>query len=389
MEGEAPATYSYDFSFDQKKTLGPQEQSQLIRAFRTYDLNKDGKMDEKEFRNILVDMGYRKITDEEVSKIYGEFDLNKDGWISWSEFVNFMVKFKGGDDASKFGIVSGSKASVENAQGGKHTYSLEERSTFAKLINTYFANDPDLADRLPMNTNDETLFHACDNGVLLCKMLQKIDPNSIDSRAINKSNNMNVYQCTENIKMALSAAKSLGFKIIGVDQNDFIKKVPHQILSFLWPVLKEISAQQINLKDTPEMIKLCNEGEDMKDLLKLPVDQILIRWINYHLKKATQTPITNLGKDLSDSRALFHVLNQLDSAKCPLNGVTDEDLEQRAAKMITNAIALGVPDIASAHDIVQANVKINTLFVAEIFNCKHGLEELTKEEYEAAALLDE
>jgi len=51
---------------DQKKNLGPEEQSQLIKAFNNYDLNKDGTMDEKEFKNILIDLGHRKILDEQV-----------------------------------------------------------------------------------------------------------------------------------------------------------------------------------------------------------------------------------------------------------------------------------------------------------------------------------
>jgi plastin-1 len=57
--------------------------------------------------------------------------------------------------------------------------------------------------------------------------------------------------------------------------------------------------------------------------------------------------------------------------------------------MINNSLALGVPDVVRARDITTGNTKINTLFVSYIFNTKHGLEELTKEEYDAAALLDD
>lgn len=116
----------------------------------------------------------------------------------------------------------------------------------------------------------------------------------------------------------------------------------------------------------------------------------MIRWINYHLGKAGQTrKVTNLGKDLSDSFALFHVLNQLDNEKCPLDGIDDEDLEKRAEKMICNSLALGVPDLLRPKDITTSNTKINTLFVSYIFNTKHGLEELTAEEYEAAGMIDD
>ena len=88
-----------------------------------------------------------------------------------------------------------------------------------------------------------------------------------------------------------------------------------------------VLSMKISLKDTPELILLCEEGEELSDLLKLNSEAILIRWINYRLKGANQElRIKNLGKGLSDSFALFHVLNQLDSEKCPLDGIADEDL---------------------------------------------------------------
>jgi len=51
----------------------------------------------------------------------------------------------------------------------------------------------------------------------------------------------------------------------------------------------------------------------MNDFLKLKPEDILIRWVNHHLKEAGQEQrITNLGKDIADSTAMTYVLNQLD-----------------------------------------------------------------------------
>jgi plastin-1 len=44
--------------------------------------------------------------------------------------------------------------------------------------------------------------------------------------------------------------------------------------------------QKIDLKHCPEIMRLAEEGEELKDLVKLAPETILIRWINYHLKKA-------------------------------------------------------------------------------------------------------
>ena len=73
----------------------------------------------------------------------------------------------------------------------------------------------------------------------------------------------------------------------------------------------------------------------------------------------------------------------------PLDGIADEDLAVRAEKMIANSQALGVPDLVRPKDITTGNTKINTLFVSYIFNTKHGLEELTAEEYDAAGMIDD
>jgi hypothetical protein len=46
----------------------------------------------------------------------------------------------------------------------------------------------------------------------------------------------------------------------------------------------------INLKHNPFLIRLKKEEEELTDLLKLPPDELLLRWFNYHLAN------TNYGK---------------------------------------------------------------------------------------------
>lgn len=217
--------------------MNPEDQAGLIKAFRNYDHNKDGVMDEKEFKSIMIDMGHRKITDEEVEKMLSSHDKNRDGVISWTEFVDMMGAMKGGD-AAKFGTIvegkRGAVAQVTGAHGGTHSYSLEEVATFGKLINEILKDDEDLKDRLPMNTNDDTLFHAFDNGILLCKLLIYIDNTCIDERAMNKASNLNVYQVKENLQMGIAAAKGLGMKLVGINSSDFINKTPHMVLACVW-----------------------------------------------------------------------------------------------------------------------------------------------------------
>jgi hypothetical protein len=51
-----------------------------------------------------------------------------------------------------------------------------------------------------------------------------------------------------------------------------------------------------------------------------------------------------------------------------LQGLEEEDQLKRAELMISNADSIGVPPLVKPTDITSGNVKINTVFVASIFN---------------------
>lgn len=60
--------------------------------------------------------------------------------------------------------------------------------------------------------------------------------------------------------------------------------------------------------------------------------------------------------------------------------------------MMKNSQAMGVPDVCDPADWNKGNAKVNIVYVAEVFNTKHGLEELNKEEqdeFDKAGLTDQ
>lgn len=56
---------------------------------------------------------------------------------------------------------------------------------------------------------------------------------------------------------------------------------------------------KVDLKNHPYLIRLKKEEEENGDLIKLPKEELLLRWINYHLKNAkSERVVKNFGKDL-------------------------------------------------------------------------------------------
>lgn len=62
---------------------------------------------------------------------------------------------------------------------------------------------------------------------------------------------------------------------------------------------------------------------------------------------------------------------------------------ERANKMMASSAAMGVDDCIGAEDLVKGNGRMNSVFVAAIFNVKHGLQELTADEIEACGIIDD
>lgn len=60
---------------------------------------------------------------------------------------------------------------------------------------------------------------------------------------------------------------------------------------------------KIDLKHHPYLIRLKKEEEEVADLLKLPKEELILRWVNYHLSNAGhETSVHNFSKDFSSGK---------------------------------------------------------------------------------------
>ncbi len=68
----------------------------------------------------------------------------------------------------------------------------------------------------------------------------------------------------------------------------------------------------INLHEHPGLAALLGPDESLEDFMKLSPEQILIRWVNYHLARSTcGRQISNFSGDIKDSVAYIHLLHQI------------------------------------------------------------------------------
>ena len=168
------------------------------------------------------------------------------------------------------------------------------------------------------------------------------------------------------------------------------EKYPHLVLGLIWQLVKIQLLNSINLKSHPELIRLLESGEELSDLLKLPPDQLLMRWFNYHLKAAgSNRRVKNFGGDIKDSECYTVLLAQIAPGKCDKSALGMSDQAARAGKVIGNAKALEVKTFIKPRDIVMGNPRLNLAFTAAIFNQCPGLDPPTKEEMDKAGMMED
>jgi len=266
-----------------------------------------------------------------------------------------------------------------------HSFSDEEKVAFTDYINQALKNDPDVGSRLPINSKDNSLFTSVRDGLIMCKLINDAIPGTIDERVLNKKN-PNTFQIHENQTVAIQSAKSIGCNVINIGPPDLIEGRTHLVLGLIWQIVKIGLFSRINLVNHPELYRLLEDGETIEDLLALPIEQILLRWFNYHLKNAGWgRRVNNFTGDIKDGENYTVLLAQIAPKHCNRDPLNESDLTKRAERVLDNAEKLECRKFVTAKDIVKGHPKLNLAFVANLFNTWPALEPLE----EAVEIIEE
>ncbi|KAK2495973.1 hypothetical protein MC885_011796, partial [Smutsia gigantea] len=325
------------------------------------DIDNSGYVSDYELQDLFKEAnlplpGYK--VREIVEKILAVTDNNKDGKISFEEFVSLMQELKSKDISKTFrkiinkreGITAIGGTSSISSEGTQHSYSEEEKVAFVNWINKALEDDPDCKHLIPMNPSDGSLFKSLADGILLCKMINLSEPDTIDERAINKKK-LTPFTVSENLNLALNSASAIGCTVVNIGAQDLKEGKPHLVLGLLWQIIKVGLFADIEISRNEALIALLNEGEELEELMKLSPEELLLRWVNYHLTNAGWRTINNFSQDIKEKNDL-----------------------KRAGFMLQEADKLGCRQFVSPADVVSGNPKLNLAFVANLFNtypCLH------------------
>lgn len=299
-----------------------------------------------------------------------------------------MISQRTGGGHSSKGSISGTQGKIF-VQGSNsnitHTINEDERTEFTRHINAVLAGDPDIGNRLPFPTDTFEMFDECKDGLVLAKLINDSVPDTIDERVLNRpkgAKKLNAFQMTENNNIVIESAKGIGCSIVNIGAGDIAEVREHLILGLIWQVIRRGLLGKIDIKLRPELYRLLDEDETLEQFLRLPPEQILLRWFNYHLDAAgSRNRVTNFSSDVKNGENYTLLLAQIGSEQgCTEAPLDTLDLHQRAEEVLQNADRLKCRKFLSPSSLVAGNPKLNLAFVANLFNNHPCLDPITEEE---------
>ncbi|KAL0246680.1 hypothetical protein GEMRC1_007891 [Eukaryota sp. GEM-RC1] len=360
-------------------SISPSELKDIKIEFQLIDQDGSSSLDRTEL-HAFFDKFNQKVPLEDIDSMIAE--ISNSDVITLEQFINIVTSVRQGQDTYGIGKYLKQFLRICKIEAGNsyHTYSLGEVSGTVCFINSLFADDPSLAHILPLQDDPDVLFGCLKDGLLLSSLVNKVVPGTIHMDALNKpkaGKELMKFHCLENLQLALSSCKSIGFTVVSMGPEDILAGTPHLCLGLLWQAVRALLGQNISISRHPELAVLLEKGEDLELFMKLPCEQILMRWVNFHLKNAGEHVISNFGSDLVDGRVLAHLLDQTTRRTHKIEAEDILSLNPGAPRLnkILDLIqnTLKAKPVATLRSILSADEKMNLVLLAELFEASPGL----------------
>ncbi|KMT10082.1 hypothetical protein BVRB_5g118450 [Beta vulgaris subsp. vulgaris] len=321
------------------------------------------------------------LTEEERDSFLRSNYQNMNDEVDFELFLGVYLKLHAHASSKMGSPVKNSSAFLKAATTTLlHTISESEKSSYVSHINNYLGEDKFLKQYLPIDPTTNDMFEIVKDGVLLCKLINVAVPGTIDERAINMKSMLNPWERNENHTLGLNSAKAIGCTVVNIDSQDFIEGRRHLVLGLVAQIIKIQLLADLNLKKTPQLVELVDSSEDAEELMSLPPEKILLRWMNFQLKKSGyKKVITNFSSDIKDGEAYAHLLNVLAPEHNNPQTLKVKDPLQRAKLVLEHADKMGCKRYLTAKDIVEGSPNLNLAFVAHVFQHRNGLSTQVKD----------
>ena len=192
------------------------------------------------------------------------------------------------------------------------------------------------------------LYEESKSGVLLCKVIDKVKPGTVNWKIIDK-NPKNPFKATVNCQEVIDASKKSKYTIVGIGAQDIREGNKKYILAIVWQIMRAHTLQVIGGKTEEELVSWGNE------------------------RVSEEYRITNLkSKSLSNSLFFIDICKSIEPRAINWDIVmkddTDEAKQNNAKYAISIARKLGAAVFLVWEDVVDVKSRLLLTFIAALYD---------------------
>lgn len=186
------------------------------------------------------------------------------------------------------------------------------------------------------------------------------------------------------LEECLSVARSIGLKVNGVTGALLYQGNRRAIVDLSMEVIRTVTTVRASVRAHPELSLLFVGMEEEKMNAKSP-DKVLVKWVNSFIEDYNAThpdlapprpPVSNLGRDLSDGRALGIVMAAINADWANLADATSLDLMRKIINSLQQTVWIHrsiPPFLDSPIPIMRGDENVMTILLAQLLEYNTGL----------------
>lgn len=200
------------------------------------------------------------------------------------------------------------------------------------------------------------LFEDLRNGLVLLRVMDKVNPGCVDWSKVNERN-LNKFKEVENCNYAVNIGKEMKFSLVGIGGSDINDGNKTLTLALVWQLMRFHVVSILK--------KLSSSGKEI-------TDQDMVDWANKTVREAGKDTSMSSFKDpsLRDARFFIDLLHAIKPRVVDYDlvtdGVSDEDALLNAKYAISVARKIGCTIFLLPEDIVEVKNKMILTFVGSI-----------------------
>ena len=281
-----------------------------------------------------------------------------------------------------------------------------ETAAILEYVNATLRDDPHVQALLPttaeMGDGARWIFAAVSQSVLFSKLIAHTDPDALDPRALNLSDEADAALSREsrmqNHTLCCNALASIGCGLphLRAEQLEASsEEANHQVaLQLLWNLMRHELVTPLVPRSDARYLRLTLPNEEVSAMAKLLPEQTMLRWVNHHLRAYLSSPsylalpherrplpaghaVGNLDMDLADGKALIVLLHQIAPPHAPvdLSALDAPTSEQCATAVLMHAARVGARRVKlMPGDITTPRPRLLLALVAELMALLPALE---------------